>query len=86
MKPLGHYGLKLDPDTEKAIANFDLSNLCGLNSITADLVSDEFIDDRYKGIHARIRLECDKLTPRQKISLIRALCDRIELKLMEQAN
>lgn len=85
MQPLGYYGLNLYTNTETAIDNFDLNNLCGLNSITADLVSDEFIDDRYEGIHTRIRLDIDKLSAREKISLIRALCDRIELKLMEQA-
>ena len=85
MQPLAYYGLNLTADTEKAIDNLDLNSRCGLLSITADLVGDEIIDNKYEGIHTRLRLECDKLTTPQRLALIRGLCDRIEIKLMEQS-
>ncbi len=84
-QPLGYYGVKCEPETEAAIDALDLNSICGLLAITSDQIGDECIDDSYEGIHTRIKFACDRLPTPQKLSLVKALCDRIEAKLMEIA-
>jgi hypothetical protein len=85
MNPLGYYGLNLVADIESSIDEFSLNENCGLLSILSDNLGDNLIGADYKGIHTRVRVKCDALSASQTISLIKAMCDRIELKLMETA-
>jgi hypothetical protein len=88
MQPLGYYGLSLDPTTDIAIDNLHLHELTDLiDDMTTALNSTYFLDneeapeitDESKPVFA------DQLSDVEKIGLIRGLCDRIELKLMEAA-
>jgi hypothetical protein len=88
MQPLGYYGLNLDISTEVEIGNMPLHELTDL----LDDMSDQMNSDHYLCNEQVLSIphgdKCvtpDELTDLQKIGLIRALCDRIEIKLMEAA-
>ena len=86
MQPLGYYGLNFTQATEQAIDNAPIHELTNclhdiastinhthyLNSDLAPEIEEEFLDSP------------ELLTDMERIGLIRALCDRIEIKLMEQ--
>lgn len=82
-KPFGFYGLKLEPEIEQAIDALDLTNLQCLISDTAasfTIWQDSFVADEL-GFGSWF----EDLSGVEKIALIRGLCDRIELRLMEAA-
>jgi hypothetical protein len=88
MQSLGYYGLNLDISTETEIDNMPLHELTDL----LDDMVDQMNFHHYLGNPEVPTLpnsdKCvtpDELTDLQKIGLIRALCDRIEIKLMEAA-
>ncbi|ELS32799.1 hypothetical protein [Pseudanabaena biceps] len=86
MKPLGYYSLQFSPETEQGIDSLNHKEAAVLMSITADDVYNEYQGDEDRNaIDPKILNDCDSLSIAQKISLIKALCDRIELKLMEVA-
>ena len=85
MQPLGYYGIKCKPDVESAIDAFDLESTCGLLALVSEQIREELTGFDYQGIHYVLVENCAELDPSQRLALIRALCDRIESKLMEQA-
>lgn len=85
-QPLGFYGLKIDAETEEGIDSLSHKEAIVLLSITADdLYNEHQADEDRDPIESEILDECASLSNAQKVSLIKALCDRIEQKLMEQA-
>ncbi|WP_103668435.1 hypothetical protein [Pseudanabaena sp. BC1403] len=88
MQPLGYYGLSLDPSTDIAIDNLRLHELVDtLNNMSTALNTKHYIDnDDVPAIMEASPIDPDGLSDTEKIALIRGLCDRIEIKLMEAAN
>lgn len=86
-KPLGYYGLSLDPTTDIEIDNLRLHELVStLDDMTTALNTKHYIDnDDVPAIMEASPIDPDDLSDVEKIALIRGLCDRIELKLMEAA-
>ena len=88
-KPLGYYGLQSDADAEAAIDEARLEVLIDL----FEDISTDICDRHYYGqedIEAiasseRISPFLPELSDLNQIGMIRALCDRIEQRLMEQA-
>jgi|GEM_PF-2203942 hypothetical protein len=87
MQPLGYYGLSLDPTTDIAIDALQLHELTNLLDDTTTLLNTKHYidDDDAPAIMDTSTINPDDLSDMEKIGLIRALCDRIELKLMEAA-
>lgn len=86
-KPLGFYGLKFAPEIESEIDALSHKDAIVLMSITADDLYEEYqdnIEDR-DPICSEVLNTCAYLSNIQKISLVKALCDRIEIRLMEVA-
>lgn len=83
MQPLGYYGLNLT--TESNIDALDIDQLVALMSISADDIYELHQEFREDGVGSAILNEAEGLSQSQKLAFIRALCDRIELKLMEAA-
>ncbi|MBD2178398.1 hypothetical protein H6F42_15875 [Pseudanabaena sp. FACHB-1998] len=91
MKPFGYYGLNLDISTEIAIDNLQLHELTDLlNDLTFDLNNTHYLEnDEVIGIAPQTKESTHDLLGQSdlgKLGAIRGLCDRIEQKLMEQAN
>jgi hypothetical protein len=87
-KPLGFYGLDFEAEIEIAIDGLHLHELTDLlHDMASALNNMHYIDND----EAPEILDMDKpitpddLSDAEKISLVRGLCDRIELKLMEIA-
>jgi hypothetical protein len=81
MKDIGYYAGWLDEETQADIENSDSEDL--LETI-ADIAMDirrDVLGAPPHGVHQIY----DGQSKPNKLSLIRALCDRIELKLMEAA-
>lgn len=88
MQPLGYYGLNLDISTEIEIDNLHLPHLTDLlDDMATALNNKHYIDnDEAPEISNEDKpIDPDNLSDLEKIGLIRGLCDRIELKLMEVA-
>lgn len=83
-KPLGYYGLNLQ--SESRIDGFDIGKLVALMSITADEIYDLYEETRSDCVGTAVLTETEMLSLPQKLSLVRAMCDRIEVKLMEVAS
>lgn len=88
-KPLGYYGLKLDADVETAIDEARLEILIDLFEDVAINICDRhvYLKDEPLIIDQsdRILPFLPKLSDLDQIGMIRALCDRIEIKFMEAA-
>lgn len=85
-KPLGFYGLSLGADIETAIDALPLHELTDLLDDTTSFLNFRyFVDDDDAPQILTKPLDIDELSDIDKIGLIRGLCDRIELKLMEAA-
>jgi len=85
-QPLGYYGIKIGDGVEAAIDAFDLNSMCGLLGLVSEQIREELTyTPDYQGIHYILIEKCAELPPSQRLGLIKALCDRIELELMEQA-
>lgn len=86
MQPLGYYGLKIDPATETAIDSMKLHELSFLlDSTGSALCCKHYMDKEDAPLITSTPLDVDDLSDLQKLGFIRGLCDRIELKLMEEA-
>lgn len=88
MRPLGYYGLNLDISTETAIDNMPLAALVDLlDDIANQMICDHYLEDVEFTPNPQEGkpVTPDELSDIEKIGLIRGLCDRIELKLMEAA-
>jgi hypothetical protein len=87
MQSLGYYGLNLDISTEIEIDNMPLHELTNLLDDTTTLLNTKHYidDDDTPAIMESSTINPDDLSDMEKIGLIRGLCDRIELKLMEAA-
>jgi hypothetical protein len=83
MQPLGYYGLKLQ--TEPYFDQLTIDQLVALMSISADEIYDLYHEIRDLSVPTAILNEEQILSVPQKLALIRATCDRIELKLMQAA-
>lgn len=89
MQPIGYYAGFLRPKTQEAITTASLPKL----AITLELVASAISGDYYYsneevegGLSPVISgIEIDKIGDRDRLAVIRGLCDRIEIKLMEQA-
>lgn len=90
MKPFGFYGLNLDISTEAAIDGLELHELIeSAHDCVRDLAFTHYItnDAITEAIAPEKRpIRHEDLTDLDRIGLIRGLCDRIEVKLMEVAN
>lgn len=89
-KPFGFYGLNLDISTEIAIDNLKLHELTDLlEDVAGDLNTIHYLMDKNAPpIEEEVTASTSDLLGQSdlgKIGAIRGLCDRIELKLMEQA-
>jgi len=88
-KPLGYYGLKFEPETEQAIEDLPLHYQIDLaKNMINDLWTSHYLDndDIEDAIEDELQpIEAGQLSDLDKIGLIRGLCDRIEAKLMEDA-
>jgi hypothetical protein len=87
-KPLGFYGLKVEAATEEAIDKARLEVLIDLfEDFANDICDRHYYDTNSECVTSSEMLSplLPTLSPLQEIGLIRALCDRIEVKLMEAA-
>jgi hypothetical protein len=88
-KPLGHYGLQIDADVEAAIDEARLEVLIDLfEDISTDICDRHYYEQESVGAIAsteRISPFLPVLSDLNQIGMIRALCDRIEQRLMEAA-
>lgn len=88
-KPLGYYGLQIDADVEAAIDEARLEVLIDLFEDLAINVCDRhfYLKDEPLSIDQsdRILPFLPTLSDLNQIGMIRALCDRIEQRLMEAA-
>ena len=85
-KPFGYYGLNLDISTEIELDNLKLPELTDLlDDMVSDLNTTYYLnDDDVDNIYFAPIKPCE-LSDVSKLALIRGLCDRIEVKLMEEA-
>ncbi|TYQ29977.1 hypothetical protein [Pseudanabaena sp. UWO310] len=84
--PFYKYGLNLDIKTEQAIDALPLHELSFLlDRAGSDLCSKHYMDDEDAPLITSTPLDIDELSDMEKIGLIRGLCDRLEIKLMEVA-
>jgi hypothetical protein len=85
-KPLGFYGLKVGLEAEEAIDALPLHELTDLlDDTTQALNSKHYLDAEDVPLVISKPLDIDDLVDIDKIGLIRGLCDRIEVRLMETA-
>ncbi len=87
-KTLGYYGLNLDISTEIAIDGMPLHHLTDLlGDISGDLNLVHYLEnDDALAIKEEEKIPTlHDLSDCEKVGLIRALCDRLEVKLMEVA-
>jgi len=87
-KPFGYYGLNLDISTEIELDSLQLHEQTDLISTITAFLNDKhfYSNDEALEIVAHDRDDMAyKLSDIEQIGLIRGLCDRIELKLMEAA-
>ena len=81
-QPLGYYGLEVSSLIESKINMLDLTDLqCLFSDISFDYWGGSFVADENE-----FEEWLEDLTAIENIALIRGLCDRIELKLMEKTN
>ena len=88
MQPLGYYGLSLDPTTDIAIDNLHLPELTDLLDDMASALNNKHYMDNDEAPEIKDLdkpIIPDDLSDAEKIALIRGLCDRIEIKLMQVA-
>lgn len=87
-KPLGYYGLNFDADIETAIDEARLEILVDLfEDVAINICDRHYYNTNTDGIKPseRIMPFLPALSDVNQIGMIRALCDRIEQRLMEQA-
>ena len=89
-KPFGYYGLNFQAEVERTTDDLQMHELTDLlNDITADLNYTHYLDnDEIIGIARQIKQSTCfflDLSDVEKVAAIRALCDRIEAKLLEAA-
>jgi hypothetical protein len=86
MKPLGYYGLEVSIEAEEAIDALPLHELTDLLDDTVTFLNARYYMNEADVPHILKKpLDIDDLADIGKIGLIRGLCDRIEIKLMEAA-
>lgn len=87
MKSLADYGLNLDITTELEIDGMHLHQLTHLLNDFADALNNKhYIDnDEAPEITGAMPISLDEFSDVESLVLIKWLCDRIELKLMETA-
>jgi hypothetical protein len=86
MQSLGYYGLNLDTSTEIEIDNMELHGISFLlDQAGSALCCKHYIDKEDAPLITSTPLDVDSLSDMEKIGLIRGLCDRLELRLMEAA-
>lgn len=89
MKDIGYYAGFLSEENREKIQNAPLEALSVTMSDLAGCFADDYyyMDDSIQ--HTEVSLLNDfvvsKLSARDRLAVIRGLCDRIEVKLMEQA-
>lgn len=87
-KPLGYYGLQIEADVEKAIDEARLEVLIDLfEDIAVNICDRHYYNTNVEAVDPsdRILPFLPTLSDANQIGMIRALCDRIEQRLMEQA-
>lgn len=87
-RPLGYYGLNFDADIETAIDEARLEVLIDLfEDIAVNICDRHYYNTNVEAVEAadRILPFLPTLSDANQIGMIRALCDRIEQRLMEQA-
>jgi hypothetical protein len=81
MKDIGYYAGWLNEETQADIENSGSEDLLEMIADIAMDIRGDILGDPPHGVHQIY----DGQSKPNKLSLIRALCDRIELKLMEAA-
>jgi len=78
--------MALSEQNQKTIRDYKLHQACSLLYWITDKLSDDHEQPKSKlGIDTFLRSDALKLPDLEKLDLIRALCDQIEFKLIEQA-
>ena len=88
MKDIGYYAGFLSSASQDAISNASLWQLADLMSdVACELYTGLSVDDNRDSIieDSCLAVVFEDHSDRDKLALIRGLCDRIELKLMEAA-
>ena len=81
MKDIGYYAGWLNEETQTDIENSGSEDLLEMIADIAMDIRGDILGDPPHGVHQIY----DGQSKPNKLSLIRALCDRVELKLMEAA-
>lgn len=86
MKDIGYYAGFLTADQQQEITKYELHQACRLMALTTqEVLENNDKPKSKKGVSTFLYAAITKLSDRDKIALIRGLCDRIEVKLMEEA-
>lgn len=89
MKDIGYYAGFLSSEDQEKITKADLPHLSLTLGELASCFADDYyyMDDSVQGAVSCLVSEAKlaKIGNRDRLSLIRGLCDRIEVKLMEEA-
>ena len=86
MKDIGYYTGFFDTDQQKEIQDYELHQLCSLLALTSqEILETNDKPKSKKGVKTFLFAAMTELTSLNQISLVRGVCDRIELKLMEVA-
>jgi len=88
MKDIGYYAGFLKPETQEAIRNAHTWQLCLTLSTFAEYFADKFYyleEEIQEPFISLVDFPESGISDRDQLAIIRGLCDRIEIKLMEQA-
>ena len=86
MKDIGYYTGFFTADHQKEIQGYEFHQLCILLALTSQEILDTNDKPKsQKGVKTFLFAAMSELSSLNQISLVRGLCDRIELKLMETA-
>jgi hypothetical protein len=85
MKDIGYYAGFLSSEALEEISNAPIGALIDLMQGTAEAIYASALSDTDYEYEVLNRFGVASLSDRDKLALIRGLCDRIELKLMEGA-
>jgi len=86
MKDIGFYAGFLSPETQEAIRNGEMWVLCLTIAALAEHFADDFYyadDSNQNEWRVAISAEEREMSDRDKLCVIRGLCDRIERHLIE---
>ncbi|NUN66334.1 hypothetical protein HCU40_16640 [Pseudanabaena biceps] len=84
MKDIGYYAGFLAIEQQQTIKSYELHQLCSLLALTSQEILEKHDNPKSKkGVSTFLYATMSELSSRHQVSLVRALCDRIEQKLIE---